>query len=101
MPDSFTIHIPEEVFVLIIFAIVALVLVVRKKLKNAKAVRTAQYTDRTSRPKDGRDQLAMKIRGLEQRLAMAEQLAIDPAHRLAAEIDQLGRIECSRERTEA
>lgn len=92
---------PEEVFVLIMVSIVALLLIIRAGLKHDKDIRIAKYAARTQQPDGDRDILAAKVERLDQRLAVVERIAIDPSQRLAAEIDDLGRIESHRERIEA
>lgn len=92
---------PKEVFVLIIISIVALFLIIRGGLKHDKDIRIAKYAARTPHPDGDRDILAAKVQRIEQRLAVVERIAIDPSQRLAAEIDDLSRIESHRERTEA
>lgn len=92
---------PEEIFILIIVAIVAGLIIVRAGLKHDKDMRIAKYAARAPQPDAERDMLAKKVARLEQRLAVVERIAIDPSHRLAAEIDDLDRIESRHERTEA
>jgi hypothetical protein len=95
---------PEEIFILIIVAIAALLLVIRAGLKHDKDIRIAKYAAQAPRLRDDRedrDMLAAKVARLEQRLAVLEEITTDPSHRLAAEIDGLGRIEAGRERTSA
>lgn len=92
---------PEEIFFLVLVSIAALLLVIRAALKHDKDLRIAKYAARTGRPDGERDILAAKVQRLEQRLAVIERIAIDPSHRLSAEIDDLNRLEPIRERTDA
>ncbi len=92
---------PEEIFIIIIVAIAALLLVIRAGLKHDKELRLAKFAAQSRQPDAGGDMLAAKVARLEQRLAVIEEITIDPSNRLAAEIDSLGRIERKRERTEA
>lgn len=92
---------PEEIFILIIVSIVALLLIIRAGLRHDKELRIAKYAAQGPQPDADRDLLAKKVQRLEQRLAVVERIAIDPSHRLAAEIDELDRLESRQERTEA
>ncbi|TXC69018.1 hypothetical protein FSZ31_08755 [Sphingorhabdus soli] len=92
---------PEEVFVIVIVAIVALLFVIRAGLKHDKDLRLAKYAASAGQPDAERDMLAAKVARLEQRLAVIEEITTDPSNRLAAEIDSLGRIERKRERSDA
>lgn len=92
---------PDEIFVIIMVSIVALVFVIRAGLKHDKDMRVAKYAAKAAQPDAERDALARKVARLEQRLAVIERITTDPSHRLAAEIDDLGRLEDNRERTQA
>ncbi|NCP11498.1 MAG: hypothetical protein GW859_06030 [Sphingomonadales bacterium] len=92
---------PEEIFIIIVVAIVALLLVIRAGLRHDKEIRLARYAAGTAAPNPGHDALAAKVERLERRLAVIEEITTDPSHRLAAEIDSLGRLESARERTGA
>ncbi len=92
---------PEEIFVIIIVAIAALLFVIRAALKHDKELRLAKYAAKDRQPDVERDMLAAKVQRLEQRLAVIEEITTDPSNRLAAEIDSLGRLESKRERSDA
>lgn len=92
---------PEEIFVIIMVSIVALLFVIRAGLKHDKDMRIAKYAAKAAQPDAERDALVRKVDRLEQRLAVIERITTDPSQRLAAEIDELGRLEHNRERAGA